>query len=229
MTNGPGSRIRPLLPLIIDVAVPVVLYLLLKQVGLDDFWALTVAGLATGVAVTVNTVRRRKMDLIGVLVVLEIVLSIVLLFVTDDPRIVAIKPSFYTALAGVFLGATCFVGRPVIYLTARPLATRGDPEREAAYEKAWRTSAPFRFRQRLMTATFALFLLVESVLRVIVVYRFTAAEIAESFLLSQLPGIVLFAAVLLSFRLQVPALRRIVNEIQESKKDGSLSPAGKEG
>lgn len=215
MKEGLRARIRPLLPLVADLVVPIVLYLLLKGAGLDDFWALTLAGLATGVAVAVNTIRRRKMDWLGVLITLEIILSVALLFATDDPRIVAIKPSFYTALAGLFLGATCFVGKPVIYQTARPLATRGDPQREAAYERAWETSTPFRRRQRLMTGTFAAFLLIESVLRVIVVYSFTPAEIEESFLISQLPGIILFAAVLVSFRLQVPALRKIVNGIQE--------------
>ncbi|MFC4121807.1 VC0807 family protein [Nonomuraea zeae] len=233
MNDGIGARIRPLLPLAIDVVVPVVLYLLLKRAGLNDFWALTLAGLATGVAVAVNTIRRRKMDWIGLLVVLEIILSVVLLFVSDDPRVVAIKPSFYTALAGIFLGVTCFVGKPVIYQTARPLATRGDPRREAAYERAWETSLSFRRRQRLMTGTFAAFLLIESVLRVIVVYSFTPAEIEESFLISQLPGIVLFAAVLVSFRLQVPVLRRIVNGIQEqlppdaAPENGTPSATGK--
>ncbi|GAB2452799.1 hypothetical protein GCM10027187_21280 [Streptosporangium sandarakinum] len=229
MTNAFTDRFRLLLPLLTDVLVPIVLYLLLKRLGVGDFWALTLAGLATGVSVTVHTVRRRKLDMFGVLVLLEIALSVALLFVTDDPRIVAIKPSFYTALAAVFLLVTCFVGRPATYVAAQPLATRGDPVRTVAYRAAWTVSPSFRARQRLMTATFAVFLLAESVLRVVVVYHYSAAEIERSFLLSQLPGIVLLALVLLSFRLQVPALRRIVDGVQRQTDPAGSGAPGEAG
>src|SRR5439155_17975028 len=119
---------------------------------------------------------------VGVLVILEIALSVVLLFVTDDPRIVAIKPAFYTILAGLYLGATCFVGRPAVYVAATPMATRGDPVRAVAYERAWNESAEFRRRQRFMTGAFAAFLLLASLLRIVVVYHYTAEQIERSFL-----------------------------------------------
>src|SRR5204863_2841590 len=120
-------------------------------------------------------------------------------------------PAFYTILAGLYLGATCFVGRPAVYVAATPMATRGDPVRAVAYERAWNESAEFRRRQRFMTGAFAAFLLLESLLRIVVVYYYTAKQIERLFLISQLPGIVLLVVVLGVFRSQVPALRRIVD------------------
>ncbi|MEW9534447.1 VC0807 family protein [Microbispora sp. NPDC049125] len=218
------AKIRPLLPLLVDIVVPILLYVVLKQVGLNDFWALTVAGVGTGVVTAVNTVRRRRLDFVGILVILEIILSVALLFTTNDPRVVAVKPAFYTALAGLFMGCTCFVGRPVVYQAAAPMAIKGDPVRAVAYDRAWDGSAEFRRRQRLMTAAFAGMLLVESAARVYIVYHYSIAEIEKSFLLSQVPGIVLIVFVLGYFRLQVPALRRIVDAF-EDRNGASDAPA----
>lgn len=216
MTSSParGGRLRALVPTLLDIIVPVVVYFLLKKLGFGDFWALTLAGVGTGVYALVNTIRRRKLDFIGILVLLEIALSVALLFATDDPRVVAIKPAFYTALTGVAFLFTCVVGKPIIYTAVTPIATDGDPVRTEAYARAWDESANFRLRERLLTAAFGIGLLVEAVLRVYIVYHWSPAKLDESFVISQLPGIVLIVAVLGFCRLQVPALSKTVDEIQ---------------
>jgi len=222
-TKG-GGRLRALMPTLLDIIVPVILYFILKKVGLSDFWALTVAGVGTGVYALVNTVRRRKIDFIGILVLLEIALSVGLLFLTDDPRLVAIKPAFYTTLTGLYFLFTCVVGKPIVYLAVTPIATDGDPVRTEAYAQAWDRSAKFRTRERLMTAAFGVGLLIEAVLRVFIVYRYSPAKLDESFVISQLPGLVVIAAVLLFFRSQVPAISKIVDGFQEQIKEQRKSP-----
>jgi hypothetical protein len=209
------NRLRLFLPAALDVVIPVVAYFALRALGANQFWALTLAGVGTGLSALVNTVRRRKLDWIGILVLLEVALSAVLLFTTDDPRVVAIKPAFYTVLAGFYFLATCVVGKPVVYLAAAPVATGGDPVRADAYRRAWDESATFRSRERLMTVAFAVALLAESVLRVWIVYHWSPAKLDESFALSQLPALVLLAAVLAVVRLQVPTISKIVDGIQE--------------
>jgi hypothetical protein len=215
-TSSParGGRLRALVPTLLDIVVPVILYFVLKKAGVSDFWALTLAGVGTGVYALVNTIRRRKLDFIGILVLLEIALTIALLFATDDPRVVAIKPAFYTALTGFYFLFTCVVGKPIVYVAVTPIATDGDPVRTEAYAQAWEESAPFRLRERLLTAAFGAGLLIEAILRIFIVYHWSPAKLGESFVISQLPGIVLIAAVLLFARMQVPALSKIVDEIQ---------------
>jgi hypothetical protein len=48
-----------------------------------------------------------------------------------------------------------------------------------------------------------------------VVYSFSADQVSESLLLSQVPGIVLISAALVFTRLQVPTIRTIVDAQQE--------------
>jgi hypothetical protein len=97
------------------------------------------------------------------------VVSIVLLLVPRDPRVVLLKPSVNTLIAAVYLYATCIIGRPVVYVAATPLATQGDPVRLRAYREAWEVSPLFRSRERLVTAGFGTALLLEAVFRVVIV------------------------------------------------------------
>jgi hypothetical protein len=208
------SRLRLLLPTLLDIIVPVIVYFVLRKLGVDQFWSLTIAGVGTGIYALFNTIRRRKLDFIGILVLLEVALSAALIFTTDDPRVVAIKPAFYTALAGVYFLFTCVVGKPVVYVAAEPIASGGDPVRSEAYKLAWDESSAFRARERLITAAFGLALVIESVLRVWIVYHWSPAKLDESFVISQLPGLALLVIVLGFVRLQVPAISKIVDEIQ---------------
>ena len=55
------SRLRALLPTLLDLVIPTAGYFLLHWAGLPDVWALTIAGSATGVNAIVNSVRRRRL------------------------------------------------------------------------------------------------------------------------------------------------------------------------
>jgi intracellular septation protein A len=204
-----------MVPLLLDVVVPTVGYFVLHAAGLSDFWALAVAGSATALVTVVNTVKRRRLDALGVLVVIEIALSVALLFVTRDPRILLVKPSFFVAVGGIFCLVTLFLGRPLVFTTAKPMATKGDPRRAAAYEMAWDRSPRFRQLERTITAAWGIAFVAEAVLRALVVYHYPADQIRNSILLSQAPGLVLIAAAIAFTRGRVPELRSLVDQFVE--------------
>lgn len=207
-----NAKLRALLPLLLEIVIPIGGYFLLHALGVDDFWALTIPGILTAVVALTNTVRRRTLDRIGLLVFLEIVLSAVLLLVTRDPKIILLKPSFFTGLAGLYLLYTCFAGRAFVFEVSKPIATRGDPERERAFEMAWQRSAPFRQEERRITAVWGILWLAEAATRAVVVL---GSPVSEGVLTGQIPGIVAIAAGILFTRFRVPALRRHVAEQQE--------------
>ena len=210
-----STRVRGLLPMLIDIVAPIIVYFILHSLGVGDVLALTIGGMVTAINVVVGTVRRRRLDSIGLLVIAEITLSIALLLITQDPRILLIKPSFYVGFAAIYAFATCLVGRPIGYESAKPMATKGDPEGLAAYERAWERSPEFRQTERVITAGWGVAFLVDAVLRILVVYSFSADQVSESLLLSQVPGIVLISAALVFTRWHVPVIRTIVDVQQE--------------
>ena len=210
-----NPKLRAALPMLAEIIIPIVGYFLLHDAGFDDFWALTIPGIASAVVALANTVRRGRLDKIGTLVVAEIALSVVLVLVTRDPRIVLLKPSFYTGLAGLYLLYTCQVGRPFVFEVSKPFATAGVAARERAYERAWTHSAGFRREQRLITAVWGLLWLAESAIRVALVLH---TSVSQAVLVGQIPGAVAIVAGIVFTRLRVPTLRRYVadNELHHA-------------
>src|SRR4029450_1827136 len=80
------SRWQALLPTLLDLVIPTAGYFLLHWAGLPDIWALTIAGAATALNAAVTTIRRGRLDALGLLVVAEITVSVALGAVADEPR-----------------------------------------------------------------------------------------------------------------------------------------------
>ncbi|HEY4791506.1 MAG TPA: VC0807 family protein [Actinomycetes bacterium] len=208
---APTSRLRALLPTLLDLVIPTAGYFLLHWAGLPDVWALTIAGSATGVNALINTIRRGRLDVLGLLVVAEIAVSVVLVVVTADPRLILVRPAVYLAVAGVVNLVSCFAGRPLTYTASTPMATKGDPERAVAYELAWHHSPELRRIHRQLTAAIGVALVAYAVIRVLIVYSFPTGT---AVLAQEVPGILLIALVVVLIRRRVPRLRRIVDAEQ---------------
>ncbi|WP_433236824.1 VC0807 family protein [Actinomadura nitritigenes] len=216
------KRLATLLPLLLDLVVPTAGYFLLHALGMDDVWALTVAGSAAGVTTAVNSVRRRRVDLLGALVCAELVLSVGLALVTDSPRLVLARAALYLAIGGGALLASSAAGRPITYPAAEPMATKGDPVRARAYAAVWDRSAEFRRIHVRLSSFVGIGMLAYAALRLVIV--FTVSSVADAVWAQEVPGIVLLAGALGLIRLQVPKLRRIVDAEEAALSSGDLAP-----
>jgi hypothetical protein len=223
--------LRTLLPTLLDLVIPTAGYFLLHWAGLPDVWALTIAGSATGVNALVNTIRRGRLDALGLLIVAEIGVSVVLVAITEDPRLILARPAVYLAVAGVVNLVSCLAGRPLSYSAATPMATKGDPERAVAYERAWHNSLELRSIHRQLTAWIGVAMLAYAVIRVLIIYSFSTGT---AVLGQEIPGILLIALVVVLIRLRVPRLRRIVDAEQAAlaaepiAANANAGPAGAE-
>jgi hypothetical protein len=196
-----------LLPTLITISAPIIGYFVLHAAGMSDFWALAINGGVVGLITLLNTVRRRRFDSIGFLVLTEVAVSLGLLFLTRNPRILLLRPSFYAATTGVYFLSTLLFGRPFTYQTGKPFAAKGDAERLAAYERTWETSAKFRKLERMLTAAWGVGLLMEAALRAWIVFHYS---VKRSVLLSHAPAIALIFVLVIITRRAIPVLRDIV-------------------
>jgi hypothetical protein len=166
------SQRRILLGYAVDIFGPLVAYWVTTKLGIPVFWALA---LGIGIAVVstgINTIRRGKLDAVGVLVLVEMAASIALLFWLHSPRMLLIRPSFYSGIAAIWLMISAFTAKPLTLEGSKPFATKGDPLRTAAWEQAWRELPQFRMAHRMLTFGFGLASMTDAVLRVAVVYRY---------------------------------------------------------
>ena len=159
-------------PLLIDVIGPFIAYAITHAFGASMVWAMTAAGAAAGVSTVVNTIRRRGIDRVGLLVVLELIAAITILVFVRDERLMLIRPSIFTAIAAAYLIISGIAGKPLTYAGSRVMAARGGPERVAAFERTWDKSPEFRHTHIAVTIAFGICLAIDSILRVLIVYHF---------------------------------------------------------
>lgn len=187
----PAGRSGFFLSALVDALAPAAAYALLHALGIPSLVALLVGSVVAVVSTAVNTLRRRRLDGIGVLVLLEIAASVVLQLSTRDARLLLLRPSLYTGIGAVYLVITAFGERPLTYEGAKPIATRGDPQRMVAYERTWERSAAFRRIHRAASAGWGLALLADAVLRVVIVSAFPVERAAWLALAPHLTAIAL--------------------------------------
>ncbi len=220
MTNdagGEGSKNtnRVFLGYLFDVVAPFLAYLLVQWFGGKAFWALTVGGLVAGASTAVNSIGRKKLDAVGMLVLLELVASVIFLLVLKDSRLLLIRPSLYTAVASVYLAGSVLAGHPLSFDGAKPMAAKGGPQRLAAYEHAWSNSPEFRRTHNIVTSGFAAAFFADSVLRVVIVYKF---PLERSMWLSNVPHVAAMILIVASSALAGRKFAHIVDEEQRTGK-----------
>ena len=198
------------LPYLLDFLVPLAAYYALTSAGLSSFWSLTIGGALTGVTSVVNTIRRRKLDGLGLLVIAEIALGLVLIATTRDPRLVLARSSLYLALAGIWVLASAVLRRPVTINTSKAFAARSDGQQGiAAVDWLAANSAPFLRIHRWLSALWGGMFLLYAVVRVVIIY---STSLSRAVSISEIPGIVAIGICLIASRQAGKRLEALVNE-----------------
>ena len=226
--NSPRTA-RPafggLLNVVIDLVISVGGYYVLRAVGVDVIWSLTIPGIVVGIFAAANTLRRRKLDMVGLLVLVELAATLSLSFITHDPRIAASRQPLYTLIGGVFCLVTLFGSVPFTAAATPSLATFGSPVRARAFEIAWRDSVRYRTQQRKLTIAIGTILIADAIVRTLVIYSFPASQISVSLLASNLAGTLGFVIIGVVARVLIKPARRIVLEIVDRLNAEATGPA----
>jgi hypothetical protein len=215
------SERRVLIGYAVDVLGPLVAWWITRALGIPVIWGLSVGlGIAV-VSVGVNTFRRGKLDAVGVLMLVELVAAIAVLFWLHSPRMLLIRPSIFSGIAAFYLMGSAFTSRPLTLEGSKPMATKGDPVRTIAWERAWQQVPRFRLAHRLLTFGTGVALLTDAVLRVVVAYRFPVDRAAW---LVHVPHFVAGAILISAWAMFGRWAGPLVDGIQREVAVGSLTP-----
>jgi hypothetical protein len=204
-----------LLSALLEIALSFGIYYLLRAFGVSVFWALTTPAIAVAVVTLVITARRRRIDMIGLLVLFELAATLTLSLVTRSARIAAVREPIYILIGGLFCLATLFYRTPLSHISTAAIATFGDPKRQAAFEKAWRDVPRYRMWQRLITASLGLIMVIAAVIRARILFATPAARIAHAVDISNVVGWVMIAAVVVVSAILIQPPRRIIEDMVE--------------
>ncbi|MET7569452.1 VC0807 family protein [Streptomyces sp. NPDC005492] len=171
MTTNTGSKKQNFAPLLIDVAVPIGSYYLLKSgFGMSTVAALGWSSVVPAVRTVWGVVAERTINAFAALILFVNVVGLLLSLVAGDPRLMLAKDSGVSSVVGIGVLVSVAMGRPMMTAGMKPFLVKGDPEREAAFERLLGGSAAFQRAERRFSLVWGVALLGECVARVVGAY-----------------------------------------------------------
>ncbi|MGW2422122.1 VC0807 family protein [Streptomyces sp. NPDC001709] len=173
MTKNTG--IHNFKPLLLDVAVPLGSYYLFKDAfGLSTFAALVWSSVVPAVRTLWSLVKERKTNGLAGLILAVNVVSLLLSFVSGDPRLMLAKDSGVSSTVAVGILVSVWLGKPMMTAGMKPFLVEGDAAKEAAWERLVSGeaagSAGFLRKEKAFSVVWGLALLAECVGRVVGAY-----------------------------------------------------------
>jgi hypothetical protein len=211
---------------LLEVALSIGGYYLLRALHVGVFWALTGPAIAVALVAAADTVRRRRTDMIGLLVLAELAVSIALSLITHSARVAAVREPLYLLVGGAFGLVTLLQSRPFTARTTASLAAFGDAKRTAAFERAWLEVPEYRRWQRILTAAIGVILVSASVIRVHLIVAAPADRLAHAVNVSNTVGVVMLVAVGVVSGVLIQRPRAIIERLLDPHRSTGLSPRG---
>ena len=172
------GRMQTLGPLLaFDVAGPIVAYYLLRSAGLSTVAALILSGVVPAVGIAVGVARERRLDAIGIMVLIGIVVGAILGAVSGSAHLVLLDGVVPTAVFGVVCVASLRSSRPMIFRFALEGMGRDTP-RGREFADRWRYPG-FRHAFRVTTVVWGLMFIVEAATQAVIVQT-ASASVAKS-------------------------------------------------
>jgi hypothetical protein len=171
--------LRSIVPtLVVDGLCPFLVYVLLRRFapGVSEITALAAGALFPVTRGILEVWHRRRVDIIGTIVLVGIGVSIIALLVGGTPKVLLIRESFITGALGA-LALTSFAWpRPLLFYIGRQFSAGDDPAAVEQFNGLWQRPAARRLF-RLMTLVWAVGWLSEFALRVVMVQTLSVPQV----------------------------------------------------
>lgn len=162
----------------LDVAISGVLPWLVYQwvePRQGDVAALWWSAIPPALLAMVELAWQRRVDLISALSLAGIAVSLVVVGMGGDARMILVRESLITGAIGLVGVSSVLWPRPALFYLARAAASRGDASRALAFDGNW--SLPgFRRALQAMTWVWSGGMVAEALLRVVLAWRLSAAN-----------------------------------------------------
>jgi intracellular septation protein A len=156
---------------IVDIAVPLATYNLLRSAGLTTVTALVLSGVFPALSVTIGAIRHRRLEVVGALVLAGILVGAVLGLAFHSARLLLVEGSVPTAVFGIgCLGS--LRSRPLMFGFALEFVGP-DSGKGREMTELWQYDG-YRHVWRVITAAWGAAFLIEAALRVVIIYTVSA-------------------------------------------------------
>jgi intracellular septation protein A len=132
-----GMMLRRMLPnLLINAVAPFVINILARP-HMSAVDALLLASSVPALFTLSGLLWKKRIDFVGVLVVVSLLLSAVFALVFKSPRLLLLQSSAVSGLFGIVMLISLLFPRPVLFYLIRSILTQNDPQRLASFNADW--------------------------------------------------------------------------------------------
>ncbi|OIV38203.1 hypothetical protein BIV57_07095 [Mangrovactinospora gilvigrisea] len=196
-----------LAPLVVDLVLPLAgYYLLSRGLGTSTTTALAVSSVPPALSTVWIAVRHRRLNALGALALLATGAGLALAAVGGDPRLMLAKDGLVSSVIGIAILLSVAAGRPLMSRVMRPMITKGDRARLAAWDRLSSgpdASAEFRAAERTFSLIWGGALLAECAARVVGAYTLPVGTMLS------VHSLFVVAGVLAAVKLSKPHAERI--------------------
>jgi intracellular septation protein A len=162
------SRFSSLAPIIVfDIAGPLVVYQLLRGSGHSQVTSLILCGAVPVLGVLLTIARERRIDVIGVLVLIGIAVGVALGLATHSAKLVLLEGAVPTAMFALALLGSLLARRPLMFHFAHESMGRDTPKGRD-FANRWQYPG-FRHAFRVLTVVWGLTFLALAAAHIVVV------------------------------------------------------------
>lgn len=172
MTRDPATTrraARVAVRLAAGLAVPTLLYYVLRAAGMPVYGSLLVSTLVSAAPGLVTLVRERRVDGLSAYFTAMMLGALVISLIPGATRFLLAKEAVLTAVTGVWFVASVRAERPLVYLFTRPVL-QGRLRWPDDWDAAWRQAPGFRRMWRVASVIWGVGLLLDAGIRVVMAW-----------------------------------------------------------
>ena len=162
--------------LVVDVALPILLYYLLTRYGVPVLWALVAGGIPPALNNLRVWIRAGRLEPLGIIVVTFLALGAAASLISGSVFFALVKESVLTGAFGLMCLSSLLAPRPLLFYIIRQFAAGDDPARIEWWNGLWQYPR-FRFRMRVVTGVWGVVYLLEACLRVAFALTLTPGQV----------------------------------------------------
>ena len=134
VTAPTRSRSAVLRTVLLDVAPPLVGYYGLRACGASEYVALLTATVLSGLKVTHDAVKARRLDPFACYLLLTFGLSLAVALATTDPKLILAGNTMVNGIGGLLFLGSCIIGTPLTQVVAERVKPTDDGPEPGADE-----------------------------------------------------------------------------------------------
>ena len=162
--------IRQLARLGFDIAAPIIVYYVLRNVGASYLIALSAGAVPPAVSAGYTLLTRREADSVALLMLATIAAGLFSSLIAGSPRFLLAKDGVFTGLWGGWFIASARTERPAALIFARPLMEGMKWFAGNSWDVLWETEPQFRRIWRVSSVIWGSGLLIDAGVRVVISY-----------------------------------------------------------